>query len=59
MRDESMGKLAGLVDEAAKELLQFDRPLLAIASAAHKYNDAMYDDYWCAVQLGSHLWEQS
>jgi hypothetical protein len=30
-----------------------------VAAAPHKFNDAHYDDYWCAVQIGGHYWEQS
>lgn len=52
-------KLARLVDQAAKKLNRLGQPPLAIASAANKFNDAHEDDYWCSVQLGPYLWEQS
>jgi hypothetical protein len=48
-----------LLESAGAELRALGPEPLLVAAAPHKFNDADYDDYWCAVQVGTHYWEQS
>ncbi|MCK7614927.1 hypothetical protein [Roseibium sediminicola] len=52
----ALGKLLLNADEKLKPL--GNEPILIIAYP-HKFNDADYDDYWCAVQIGRSYWEAS
>ena len=55
----ALESLHALVMPAAENLRALGSQPLAIACAPHKFNDAGYDDYWCAVQIGTAYWEQS
>jgi len=52
----ALGKLLLNATERLKPLGK--EPILIIAYP-HKFNDADYDDYWCAVQVGRSYWEAS
>ncbi|MHA7777637.1 hypothetical protein [Roseibium sp. M-1] len=51
--------LGNLLLNAADELNQLGNEPILIIAYPHKYNDAGYDDYWCAVQVGRSYWEAS
>ena len=57
--EDASAKLAKLLEVAAGTLRPLGDQPIAIASARHRFNDAWTDDYWCAVQMGDRIWEQS
>jgi len=57
--DQSARRLIDLLNPAVLRLREFGLQPALVAEAPHKFNDANYDDYWCAVQFGGSYWEQS
>ena len=48
-----------LLGSVTQELCGLGHYPFLVAAALDKFNDAGYDDYWYAVQLGGSYWEQS
>ena len=51
--------LRAILDPAIERLRAFNQSPALIAECPDKFNDALSDDYWQAVQLGQIYWEQS
>jgi hypothetical protein len=57
--DQARDRLHALLSDAGSRFRALGPEPVAVACATDKFNDAWRDDFWCAVRIGPHVWEQS
>jgi hypothetical protein len=57
--EAAAARLIALLQPAMEELQQLGGDTTLVAECPDKFNDAGYDDFWYAVQIGRTIWEQS
>lgn len=50
-------RLLDLLEPAAQKLAQLGPEAVLVAQCPNKFNDAWYDDFWFAAQVGTAFWE--